>query len=259
MRFNLILFGSICLIIFITGCMSEKKATTDISSLDLKERDKLIIGTDPTYAPMEFIDAEGNFAGIDVDIATEIASLIGVEAEIKNYDWDYLFEAVKSGEIDFAISSITITIERSQDMLFSAPYFNGGQVIIVRTNNYNINEPQDLKEKRIGVIKGTTSEEAALEYTDPSLVEAYDLGEEVVEALKKGEVDAMINDYVVSVNYVRENPDLKLAGEPFTQEFYGIATKKTNIALMNEINSALRHMKRTGKIKEIEGKWVDAE
>lgn len=241
---------------------SDTEPITDSSLLDIKEKGKLIVGADVPYGIMEFFDESGNIVGIDVDIANEIASRLGVELEFLDYEWESLFVAVKSGEIDIAIAAMTITPERSEEMLFSIPYFNGGQVIIVRSDNEEIKLPDDLKDKKIGVQKETTGHYAVEKYSDSLWTyDSYEVPEDDPESgmiydLKNNTTDAIVVDYIAGVEIVKDNPSLKIVGEPFTEEFYGIPTKKGNDALMDEINNILRDLKLSGKLDDITEKWT---
>jgi len=185
--------------------------------------------------------------------------------ELLDYDWDDMFVAVKSGEIDLAIASITITTERSEEMLFSTPYFNGGQTLLIKSDNETIRTFDDLTGKKVGAQSDTTSLEEAIKHTkDETLAipySSYDTessvtGNTIWSDIESGEIDSIILDLVAAVDATHNYPTLKIVGEPFTQEFYGMPTHKGNISLMNEINKALAEMKRDGELKNIENKWI---
>jgi len=267
-----LLYISISAIVFliilfsISAKIMSKESTeeiTDRSLLDVQERGKLVAGSDVPYGVMEFFDENNEVVGIDADIAREIASQLGVELEIMDYEWDDLFIDVKSGGLDIAISSMTITPERSQEMLFSVPYFNGGQVMVVRSGDESVKTPNDLVGKKIGVQAGTTGLEEALKYAKSDFIVEYagldspegTTGEGMIGHLISGEIDVIIVDYVAAIGFIKQDTSMKLAGEPFTEEFYGIPTKLGNDALIDEINKILREMKRSGKLKEIEDSW----
>lgn len=228
----------------------------DPSLEEVQKSGKLVVGSISDYPPMEFIDESGNIVGYDIDVTKEIASELGVTPEYKQILWGDLFDAVKSGEVDIIISAITITPERSEEMLFSSPYFEAGQVITVQKDNQDIKTPEDLVGKKVGVQAGTTCEEAVLEYVDKSSVIGYESYDPIIADLKKGEVDALVTDLIGSIGFVSNHPELKIVGEPFTDEYYGIATKQGNDSLMQKINSILRQMKRKGKLSELEDKWM---
>jgi polar amino acid transport system substrate-binding protein len=155
------------------------------------------------------------------------------------------------------ISAITITPERAEKMAFSDPYFNAGQVIVTTLDKVNeIKGTQDLAGKKLGVQKGTTSLIEAQKYTDPELVIPFENNDLAKDELLKGAIDAIIIDYPAAVGMVSGEETLRIVGEPFTQEFYGIAVRKEEKVLLEEINKTIRRLKRENIIEEIEKKWL---
>ncbi len=231
------------------------------SSLErVKAGGRLVVAINTPYEPLEYFDGGGNMVGLDVDIAREIASELGVSLEIRNYGkWEELLDDVKNGHVDLGISGISITPERSEEMLFSIPYLNNGMVLLARGDNEQIQSVHDLKGRRIGGIKESTWEKEALKYTDPSLVVAYDDPKQMLVDLKNNEIDAIIYDYVLSgkkEGLLKNEESIAIVGEPFTEDFFGVATSKNNKALMDEVNKILAKLKRTGRLKEIIDKWI---
>lgn len=223
----------------------------------IKSQGRIIIGTEASYPPMESIDEEGNFIGMDIDIAKRIADSLGVIAEFRDIPWNQLFEAVKTGEADMIISAITITTERAQDMDFSDPYFNAGQIVVVKRNGETtIQGPEDLRGKRVGAQIGTTSYKEAREHTEEYLVRDYESYDLAKDELLRGEIDAIIIDYPAGLGMVGQEPDLVIVGEPFTQEFYGIAVQKNQKVLLAEINEVLRRLKKEGELQRLEAIWL---
>ena len=273
-------FGVVALLLAVAGCVeTPPDEDTDSSLSGVLERGKLIVGSDIPYAPMEFWADEGvpvigsddgvAVIGLDIDIVEYIAGQLGVSIEVIDYDWVYpdggenddltdgpLFDAVNTSECDIIISSITITIDRAKEMLFSDAYLNCGQVIVINASNEEIDVAEDLYNKTIGAQTGTTSMDKALELTNSSLVVGYTNYSEypdkgIVYDLKNGTLHAIITDLVVAVDMVQNNPSLKIVDDPLTQEYFGIATKKGNKALMDEINDIL---KQPG-LDEIKADW----
>lgn len=235
---------------------------TEDSLANVKRKGALVVGSEMPFGVMEFFDASNNPAGIDVDVAKEIASRLGVRLEFKDYDWDQLFSSVKDGGIDLAISSITITPERQAELLFSDPYFNGGQVIITRAENQEIKGVNSLVGKKIGVQKDTTGYDEAKKYTQENLIAAYKsfgnvAGDpNIVDDLKAGKFDAIIVDYIQALDTIKNNSGLKIVGVPFTKENYGLAARIGNVSLMRKINSILQDMTSDGTLEKIEAKWT---
>lgn len=233
---------------------------SDPTVVAIKDRGYLLVGSDVPYGTMEFFDPTGNIVGIDIDIAKKIADEIGVELKVKDYDFDELLSIVPGGGVDLAVSSITINPERSKTMLFSTPYFNGGQVIVVVNTNKSITEAMDLKDRNVAVQKETTAEVETAKYTNNvqifgSVTDSDTSPNGAISKLKQGKVDAIMVDYIAGISIVKNNPDLKIVGSPITQEFYGIATRLENVALMGIVNDVLREMQGKGEIKAITDKW----
>ena len=235
--------------------------TTDDSLANVKNKGVLIVGSDIPYGVMEFFDIDNNPAGIDVDVAQEIAFRLGVKLEFNDYDWDQLFDKVKRGEIDLALASITITPERQKEMRFSDPYFNGGQVIVTRSANQEISGVKSLVGKKIAVQKDTTGYTEAKKYTPENLISVYlnfenTNGAGIISDLKNEKFEAIIVDYIQALSMIKTNSGLKIIGVPFTKEDYGIATRFGNNALMEKINLILEGMKSDGTLDKIKTKWT---
>ena len=226
---------------------------TDRSLSDVKKKGKLVVGVDIPYGVTEFFDKSGTPVGIDMDISHEIASTIGVAWEIKAMSFSKLFDSLKNRDVDVVISAVTITPERQKTMRFSVPYLDAGLTIAVRKDNTDIQLAEDLKGKKVGVLKGTTSEQYVkkLDVIDPSFVMRCENNNERVEDLVKGKLDAII------VHFLTEgHQSIKIVGVPLTQAFYGVVTRLNDKALMDEINKTLRDLKRNGRLNEIRQKYM---
>ncbi len=221
----------------------------------IHDRGTITVGTDATYPPMESVDERGNFIGIDIEIAQEIAADLGVKADFQNITWEEIFNAVKQENVDMIISAITITAERAGMLAFSDPYFNAGQVIVTKEDLVNvIQSVEDLKGRAVGAQIGTTSETEAKKYTDSVVTfENYNLA---LDDLLEGKVEAIVIDYPAALGMVAENEGLAIVGEPFTQEFYGAAVQIGQDELLDRINATIRRLKQTGELKKLEERWL---
>ena len=155
--------------------------------------------------------------------------------------------------MDVVISAVTITPERQKTMRFRVPYLDAGLTIAVRKDNTDIQLAEDLKGKKVGVLKGTTGEQYVkkLDVIDPSFVMRYENNNERIEDLVKGKLDAII------VHFLTEgHQSIKIVGVPLTQAFYGVVTRLNDKALMDEINKTLRDLKRNGRLNEIRQKYM---
>jgi len=219
----------------------------------------LTIGTNAEYPPFESVDDQGAIVGFDPEIIAAIADAAGFDYELVNTRWDGIFVALSQGEFDAVISAATITDERRQTVDFSDPYFNAGQMIAVKKGS-DITGPDDLVEGvRVGVQLGTTGDIWASDNTSAEVVR-YDEITLAFQALGNGDVDAVLNDGPTSADIIKANPqlDATLVGEPFTDEFYGIAVRKNAPEVLNAINEGLAAIRESGTYDEIYQKWFGA-
>uniref|UniRef100_A0A7C3RQ42 Basic amino acid ABC transporter substrate-binding protein n=1 Tax=Dictyoglomus thermophilum TaxID=14 RepID=A0A7C3RQ42_DICTH len=227
----------------------------------IKKAGILKVGSDVAYAPFEFMEGDKP-VGFDIDIANEIAKALGVRLQVINTSFDGIIAALKAKKFDMIISAMTITEERKKEISFSIPYYDSGQIIVVRSDNKDIRSEKDLKGKIVGVQLGTTGEISAKKLKDQvgiKEIRSYETIPEAFMDLELGRLDAVINDLPVSLYYSKNNPKLKCVGKPFTKEQYGIAVRKEDTDLLKKINEILVNLKKTGKYKEIYKKWFGTE
>jgi len=261
MKKNILLgFVTLMLIISISlsGCFEEEE-TLDPTIERIKNAGKLIVGTSTPYEPMEYIENE-EYVGFDIELSEKIADYFGVEVEIVDYtdyeDFEDILDYVRNGDVDIMLAAITINLERSQRVDFSVGYLNAGQVIIVNETNETINEPEDLVNLRVGVQSGTTGEEEALRYTDEVIGYGENFTIDAPINLSSNEIDAIIVDYPVGAILIKNNSLLKIVGDPFTSEYYGIAIKKGENALQKELNTVISNLENSGEMQLLKDKWL---
>lgn len=225
---------------------------------DLRGR-KLVVGSDTTYPPMEFVNDQKQIVGFDVDMMTEIGKLINAQPQFQTFpNFDAIFAALANKEFDLVVSSVSITDERKKIIAFSDPYLSIGQAISVQEGNTTLTKADDLKSaKLVGVQGGTTGEQAAKDAGVPeSQIKRYDTIDLAFQDLSSGAVDAVVADGPPSVQYVGQSGGkLTLVGEPFTTEDYGIALQQGDTELLNAINAALKEMKANGTMQRLIEKW----
>ncbi|MFH0737038.1 MAG: basic amino acid ABC transporter substrate-binding protein [Candidatus Micrarchaeota archaeon] len=230
-----------------------------VTSCAKKEPSKIVIATDATWPPMEMVDENKAIVGFDIDLMNAAAKEGGFTVEFRNTAWDGIFAGLEGGQYDAVMSSVTITDERKNTMDFSIPYINAGQIIVVRSEVSGVEKLADLKGKTIAAQIGTTG---AFEIEkDKGLKEkTYDEIGLAFEDLANGRVDAVVCDTPVAAQYALQNANykgrLKIVGQPFTEEFYGVAVKKGNTKALEMINKGLKKVLDSGANKAIEQKWL---
>lgn len=220
----------------------------------------IVVATDATWPPMEFVD-EGTkeIVGFDIDLMAEIAKHSGFTYEFKNTAWDGIFAGLGAGRYDAVMSSVTITEERKQQMDFSDPYINAGQILVVPKSTSGVTTLQDMKGKTVGAQIGTTGS-FEVQKVDGVRLKSYDEIGLAFEDLVNGRIDGVVADTPVAAQFALQNEtyqdELKIVGEPFTNEFYGIAVAKGNDELLDAINAGLEGVLDTRAYEQIEKKWL---
>lgn len=224
-----------------------------------KEEPKIVIATDATWPPMEYVDESGELVGFDIDMLNALAEAGGFEIEIRNTAWDGIFAGLKNGAYDAVCSSVTITDERKAEMAFTEPYINAGQILIVKKSSTGMTTLDDMAGKRVGVQNGTTGDFALDAY--PAVIrKAYDEVGFAVEDLMNGNLEGVVCDSIVASDFVLGNDaykgQLMIVGEPFTDEFFGIAVQKDDAELLKKLNDSLAAIKKSGKLDELINTWL---
>ncbi|MDR7866344.1 MAG: basic amino acid ABC transporter substrate-binding protein [Sporomusaceae bacterium] len=217
----------------------------------------LKIGTDAAFAPFEFQDEKSKeYVGFDIDLIKAIGKQMGLEVKVQGMGFDGLIPALEAGQIDAAVSGMTITDERKKKVNFSKPYYTSGLSLVVKQDNAALKEFKDLEGKRLAVQIGTTGADFAKKIKDAKVRE-FNTAPEAFLELKAGGVDAVINDLPVNEYYIAKSgsKDAKIVGKPLNSEDYGIATAKKNTELAQKIDKALDEIKKSGEYDKIYEKW----
>ena len=212
------------------------------------------------FPPFESMISSGQIEGFDVDVMNAIAKEEGFKVTYHQQAWDGIFASLKAGDNDILISGITITDDRKKEMLFSEPYYKITQVVLVPQGK-KIVSVEDLKKMdKVGVTIGTTGDLAAqkiLGATSEKIIRLENLPL-MLKEVETGAVDAVISDSAVVADYVKKKGDkgFTMVEVPdFTVEYYGIAVRQDDKALMDKINSGLKKIQASGEYDKISDKY----
>ncbi len=220
----------------------------------------ITIATDATWPPMEYINTDQEIVGFDIDLLNAVAEAAGFTVEFQNTAWDGIFAGLANGDYDAVASSVTITEERKRTMDFSQPYVNAGQVLIVRQDAPSgWTTLDDLAGESVGAQIGTTG---AIEIDNNDNVElrTYDEIGLAIEDLAQGRIAGVVADAPIAADFVLQNENyrdaLQIVGEPFTDEYYGVAVRKGNDEVLALINEGLDVVLNDGTVEELQDKWL---
>ncbi|SEU10055.1 glutamine transport system substrate-binding protein [Salinibacillus kushneri] len=224
-----------------------------------EESNHYIVATEPNFHPFEFMNTEtGKMEGFDIDLMNAIAEEAGFTVEFETMEFDGVLGGMRTGKYPLAISGISITDERKEEIDFSDKYLDSGLILVVPEDS-DIQSIDDVDGLKVGAQTGATSEIYLNENTDaevsafPEIVTAY-------QDLQQGRLDAVLYDLPNAQYYIKENPDagLKTVGDLLQGEPYGIAFPKGS-DLVEPVNEALAALKENGKYEEIYKKWFGTE
>ena len=214
------------------------------------------VGTDPTYAPFGMTDgASGELRGFDIELIEAIAKRTGHRLKLTALPFDGLIPALQAGNLDLAISAMTITAERAETVDFSRPYFAAGLGIVVRRGTRGIANLKDLEGRTIAVQIGSTGAKAMAAVPGAKL-STFDSGPLALQELLNGHVEAYVNDLPATL-YAIETAGLdgiEIAGKPLTSDFYGIAFPKGS-GLREAVNKGLGQVLADGSYARIYERW----
>lgn len=243
-------------VLTLAACSGGGSASTDAggqeSDVSLIKSGVLTVCSNPPYEPFEY-EENGEIVGLDISITDEVAKDLGVEPTVLTVGFDGLQSgaALEAGTCDIVASGITITDERRANLDFSEPYFDADQAVLVAAGS-DISKAEDLQGLRVGVQQATTGADWVAEQgIEASQFE--DLGLQV-QALKNGQIDAVVNDVAVLGPFTSEGLEV-----PFTVptgEQYGLGVKKGNTALLEAVNATLDRIKGDGTYDAIYTEFI---
>ena len=211
--------------------------------------DKLRISTDSNYEPQSFLNPDGSWVGFDIDVGTEIATRLGVEAEFQHQDWDLITAGSWNERWDISVGSMTITTDRKELFSFTQPYYYTPAYLAASTRSGITSVDQIPFDLPGGA-------EAVQRTTDANCIEDIEAGRPEFDLL-------MTSGTVIDAAVDAGQPIVKI-GEPIYMENLAVAIDRTegapeHAALLFEINKIIGEMHADGTLTELSEKWFDAD
>ncbi|MEU3222392.1 glutamate ABC transporter substrate-binding protein [Streptomyces sp. NPDC006976] len=223
----------------------------------IKERGKLIAGVDQNSFQWGFRDPEtGKLEGFDIDLVRAIAkAVLGDENKVifRAIPTNQRIEALENDKVDVVVRTMTINCARLRDVSFSTPYFLAGQQVLAAKEDHSITGYNStLAGKRICTAEGSTAYDELKKKSYGAVFEDEHDGTPADEdqltvpnqldclvRLQLGEVDAIVTDNALAAGQAAQDPAVQLKGTPFTEEYYGVATKLGADDLVARVNKVL--------------------
>lgn len=243
-----------------TGC-SGKESSSEAGG-DSQEQEVLTVAMELAYPPFETKDEQGNPSGVSVDFMKDFGEYIGKEIRIENISFDGLIPSLQTGKADMVMSSMTITEERKETVDFSDPYANA--LLAVLTNkDSQITSVDDLNQegKKVAVKTGSTGYLYAQEHLKNAEIIALQDESACVMEVSQGKADGFIYDQLTIYRNWQNNLDTTNAVFiPFQDvEPWGIAVKKDNTELLDQLNEFIETYREDGGFEELTEKYLSEE
>ncbi len=245
----------LCAILFVTcfaGCGTKKLTVADI-----KEKGNLTIATSPDFPPFESLEGD-KVVGIEIEIMELIAKELGVELKIEQMAFESVLTGIQAGKYDVGVSGITANEDRKKNMLFTDPYYEAAQAIVVLEGS-PIASKADLTGKKISVQTATTAEDYCSKAGYE--VSSFEANADAQAALTSGKVDAWVIDNCTALEMVEkynaeaDGGKLVILEDVMTTEPYAFAFAFGSEELVAEINTLVKKYLDNGTIEAIFDKY----
>lgn len=259
--------------ILVTGCSSSADSkpvanssttSSDDSLSKIKEKGKLVVGLNAEFAPYEFhtmVDGKDTLAGLDLDLAREIAKDMGVELELKELSFDALLTTLQSGQVDIIISALSATEERRKTVDFSDPYYQSTQVLLTTKENLNkFNSFDDLKDRKIGIQLSSLQDKLMQALLPDGKYTKIESMNTLFLSLSTNQIDGIVTSKIVSQMAVASNPGFVIADKvqidhsSLNTQGVAVAMRKGSPSLQTQLNGTVKRLNESGQMQ----KYVDA-
>ncbi len=252
----LFLIFSICISIFIINDQTNTVKT-------IKKRGEILVGTTGDYQPLSYLNpTTNNYVGFDIELAKDLAKNLDVKIKFVPTSWPTLMDDTINKKFDLAICGITITEERKKQALMSDGYLTNGKTVLCRKKDSDIYTTFDAINKpevRVMENPGGLNEKFARENLPKATLIIHNINEEIPELIASGKADVMITETIEAIFYSNKNTLLSapLAKTPFTKGQIGILLPKENKKLLNYVNKFLIKERTSGRLKQLEDRYIN--
>lgn len=260
MKKLIVLLAALSAVLTFAGCGTEKETSAMTELERVQAAGKLVFGTEGTWSPWTFHDADDKLTGYDIEAARLVAEKLGVEAEFVEGEWDGLLAGVDAGRYDTMANGVEITDERSEKYDFSDPYLYIRTAIIVSGDNTDINSFEDLNGKTTANTISSTYAKLAESYG--ATATGVDDLNQTIELLLAGRVDATLNAEVTYYDYLSQHPDANIRIAALTDDASLVSfpfRKGEDSTLIDAVNKAISELAQEGKLAELSERFFGAD
>jgi polar amino acid transport system substrate-binding protein len=236
-----------------------------VTLADIKKSGVLRVGCEAAYVPFTYRDNRGAIVGFDVDAVQEYVKPLGIRAEFIDTQWSGVIPALYAGRFEI-VPTMTYTKERLERVLFSRPYADASQAMLIRSADKDkINAISDMSGRVLGIKLGSPGEtlktklDAQLKTERGSGfkdVKTYDDHPAAYLALAQGSVDAVLNTVPTLSVVLRDKPGVyAMVQNVGGRNYHGYAFRKEDVELADFINGRITEMISSGHMAQLQEKW----
>lgn len=246
------------------GADTESNLSPDASLQTVLDQGVLRVGLCPEYPPFESINENNEIVGFDPSLADAIAKELGIKAEFINTPWEGLIAGLNNGDFDVIMSAMSPeeATAATDAVELSDNYYVLADVIVVRSDNADINSKEDLAGKTVGVQDACSAAQAAEDLPNKGINVAklnhYTRNAEAYAELANGRIDALVVSKTYANEQAKNNPGFKVIDDPLQEVGIAVVAKQGSVALVDKINEIVAKLKENGTYDTIAVEWLAA-
>lgn len=249
----------LCVALSVAGCAAVPSATSDAAGPD-RTAVPLRVGISTNYPPLAFKE-DGVIKGVEVDLSNRLSAQTDRRVILVERPFDQLIPGLLDGDVDVIMAGMTVTAEREALVSFTQSYLDVGQMPLIRAGDVGrMANPLAIYAEglRVGFESGTTGERFVRENLTQATPVAFQGIEPALAALRGGEIDMYIHD-APTIWQVGNDPseqDLMGLYRPLTSESLAWAVRKSDTALLQELDETLSALKASGELQAVINRWI---
>jgi len=243
----------------------ENNEAADTSLQSIIDSKVLRVGMCPEYPPFESINENNEIVGFDPSLAAAIADEIGVKAEFVNTPWEGLIAGVNNGDFDIIMSAMSPeeATSATDAVELSDNYYTLADVIVVKSENDEINSKEDLAGKIIGIQDASSAAQAAEKLPEMGIevaeIKHYNRNADAYAELVNGRIDAIVVGVTYANEQAKNNPEFKVVNDPIQEIGIAVVAKDGSEALIEKIEEVISKLKENGTYDNIAVEWLAVE
>ena len=226
------------------------------ASTPLRQR-KLVVGGDADFPPYEFLDADGEPTGFDVELFEAVAEVMDLQVEIHLGPWNEVRQQLEAGEID-AVVGMHHSVERDERVDFSSPYAMAQYAVFVRAGQEGITGARDLAGRAVALQEGALVQDMAEQLGISSTMVLVTGPERALQGLAAGQYDAalLFQHQGLYLSRTLELDNIEVVGPPLAPREYCFAVAEGDRELVTALNEGLAVVEATGRYNELQKRWL---